>query len=101
MRWLWLLCFSLLCSSCGGASKTTPLTEGAQTTLTALETSLPAQCKTDSVKASLRSLQAQIDGIDSHCGMQLQVEKQKVTNRNLLILGLLLIIGFLLKKRLI
>lgn len=100
MRWLWLLSFSLLCSSCGGASKTTPLTDGAQTALTAIETSLPAECRTESVKASLRSLQSQIDGIDSYCGMQLQVEKQKVTNRNLLILGLLLIIAFLVKKKL-
>lgn len=100
MRWLCFLFCLLCCCSCGGVSKTTPLTNGAQITLTALETSLPEQCKTKEVNASLRSLQAQIDGIDAHCGIQLKVEQQKVTNRNLLIVVLGIIIAFLFKKRL-
>lgn len=100
MRWLLLLCSLLLCSSCGGVSKTKTLTNDAQLGLDALKASLPNECKTEAVNASLRSLQAQITSIGDKCVVELSVEKQKVTNRNLLITIMLIIMAFMVKKKL-
>lgn len=100
MRCFMVLCFSLFLFSCGGVSSTTTLSNNAQKTLDALKTSLTTDCKTEIVNANLESLQAQINTIAENCETRLVVEKQKVTNRNLLIVVLGMIIAFLFKKRL-
>lgn len=103
MKWLssFLLCVLLLCS-CSGVSPEKQIANSVINNVTALEKSLPSECKSDGIIASIRAIKSEINDIVVACDtdkdvLRVKIEKLKAIIASLLgvIFGILL---FFLKK---
>lgn len=97
MRWLLFGCFLLLCS-CSGASLTNKITESAVISVESLESTLPSECKSDGIKASINSIKTQINAISTACDTEKELLQEKISTLKAIILALVGILLLALRK---
>lgn len=78
---------------CATTGPINPITNSAQKTITALEQSIPEQCKTESVKANLDALKTQINAIPAVCTTEIKPYKEQRDKWRGFTFALLILIG--------
>lgn len=96
---LLLLLFTL--SSCSHSSSTTPISNGIQESLDALEQSLPKGCETSSIKKTINSIKAQAEACDKACDDRVAVEKQKARTLLVALISVCTLLGISILRKLI
>lgn len=86
MRWLVLL--SLLLCSCSGASSVNDIADATINNVTVIERTLPSECKSETVIASLGAIKSEVKSIVSVCATEKKVLQNKIDKLNTLILAL-------------
>ena len=87
---LLLLCFLL--SSCSAVSTTEKIADSTIKNITAIEHSLPSECRTSAVSESFAALKTQVTTIVEACDIEKESLKQKIRLRNAIIATLLIVI---------
>lgn len=87
MRWLLFGCFLLLCS-CSGVSSVNNIADATINNVTAIEKTLPSECKSESVIASLGAIKSEVKSIVSVCATEKKVLQNKIDKLYTIILAL-------------
>ena len=94
---LLFLLFTL--SSCSQSSSTTPISNGIQQSLDALEQSLPKNCETSSIKKTIESIKSQAEACDKACDDRVAVEKQKNKTLLVMLISVLAAVGLYIARK--
>jgi len=97
---LLLVCCCVLCS-CSNPSTTEQITESTQQTITALEKTLPNECKTPAVTETIRSIRSQVELCNSNCEQRIQVYKEKNRTLWVALISILTLAGLYIARRVI
>lgn len=98
MKWLssLLLCVLLLCS-CSGVSPEKQIANSVINNITALEKSLPSECRSEGIIASINAIKGEINDIVIACDASKSVLRGKIEKLEVIIAALLgVIFGILL-----
>lgn len=87
MRCLFFGCLLLLCS-CSGVSSVNDIANATINNVTAIEKTLPSECKSESVIASLGAIKSEVKSIVSVCDTEKKVLQNKIAKLNVIILAL-------------
>lgn len=92
-----LMCLLLL-----GCKTTTPvetIADGAKETISDIYESLPKECQSKQTKVAFDGAMKQVESVKANCTAQMQILKEKVKQRNLVIAVLsLLVLGLIFRK---
>lgn len=87
MRCLFFGCLLLLCS-CSGVSSVNNIADATINNVTAIEKTLPSECKSESVIASLGAIKSEVKSIVSVCATEKKVLQNKIDKLYTIILAL-------------
>lgn len=94
----------LILSGCTNPQPTESIINSTQEQITAIETSLPAECKTPAILEQINALKAQLSNIPTICKSELATEKEKTkkwTLATFALIGIIILILWNKLKRLI
>lgn len=101
MKWLSLLLLSCMLCSCMRASEVDDAIDGLNTSVAALEASLPKECKTTGIDLQISGIKKQILSVENTCNAVVEKERTDKTKWKMFSITLLLFIGFYVSRKII
>lgn len=92
-----LACFLVL--GCVYKSSTETLADGAKETISDIYESLPKECQSKQTKVAFDGAVKQVESVKANCVSEMKILNEKIKQRNLLIVGLfVLLLGLIARK---
>lgn len=88
MRCSYFVFFCLLLCSCSGASSVDKIADATINNITAIEKTLPSECKSESVIASLGAIKSEVRSIVSVCATEKTALQDEVAKLKAIILAM-------------
>lgn len=102
MKWsLLLLSCAFMLSSCGGRTSTQQLATSAQHTITALEKSLPDECKSPVTLETIASIRAQVDLCSLNCDQRVAVYQERNRTLWVALIAVSMLLGYSILRKVI
>ena len=93
------LFLSLMVLGCSYRSSTETLADGAKETISDIYVSLPKECQSKQTKVAFDGAMKQVESVKANCVSEMKILNEKIKQRNLLIVGLIvLLLGLVARK---
>ena len=92
-----LACFLVL--GCSYKSSTETIADGAKESISDIYESLPKECQSKQTKVAFDGAMKQVESVKANCVSEMKILNEKIKQRNLLIVGLIvLLLGLVARK---
>lgn len=96
-----LLALLFILSSCGASTSTQQLATSAQHTITALEKSLPDECKSPATLETIASIRAQVDLCSLNCDQRVAVYQERNRTLWVALIAVSMLLGYSILRKVI